>query len=306
MKTRFGEAPLQACEVMLKDIQDSGRVNGVVRRNQNLDPSEEEINAARANPDMLDEVMNPEGLLKPSLHAKILSRLYWPQLQDEGYRVPETIASLQKKYEEGFESLKASRKLTWLQTLGQATVELELEDRTITEEVYTWQATVIWAFHSDGPKNETMERTVPDLVRYLEMDETLIRNALKFWVKRLVLHEVSPNTFAVMETLNQEDRVRSKAQAATTTPGSNDESIDDTMAATDGIGEKKLGLYWQFIQSMLTNNSPTKALQQIAMMLKMLIAEGFPYSNEELQEFLGRKVAEGSLELVGGKYRLKK
>jgi anaphase-promoting complex subunit 2 len=42
------------------------------------------------------------------------------------------------------------------------------------------------------------------------------------------------------------------------------------------------------------------------MMLKMLISEGFPYSNEELQEFLGRKVAEGPLELVGGKYRLKK
>ena len=48
------------------------------------------------------------------------------------------------------------------------------------------------------------------------------------------------------------------------------------------------------------------ALQQIAMMLKTLIVDGFPYSSEELQDFLGRKVAEGSLELVGGKYRLKK
>ena len=71
LKVRFGEAPLQACEVMLKDIQDSGRVNGVIRRNQKLDPSEEEIGAARANADMLDENLNPEGLLKPSLHAKI-------------------------------------------------------------------------------------------------------------------------------------------------------------------------------------------------------------------------------------------
>ena len=94
LKVRFGEAPLQACEVMLKDIQDSGRVNGVIRRNKKLDPSEEEIGAARANPDMLNESPGPEGLLKPSLHAKILSRLFWPQLNDEGCQVPDDIAKL--------------------------------------------------------------------------------------------------------------------------------------------------------------------------------------------------------------------
>ena len=148
---------------MLKDIQDSGRVNGVIRRNQHLDPSEEETIAARANADMSDEDTSPEGLLKPSLHAKILSRLYWPQLQDDDFRVPEVITDLQKRYGEGFESLKASRKLTWLHTLGQATVELELEDRTLTEEVHTWQATVIWAFQYLDPKTRLRE-TVPDLV----------------------------------------------------------------------------------------------------------------------------------------------
>ena len=167
---------------MLKDIQDSGRVDGVVRRTQNLDPSEEEVTAARMNPDILDENMNPEGLLKPSLHAKILSRLYWPQLQDENYRVPNAITELQKRYEEGFESLKASRKLTWLNTLGQATVELELEDRTVTEEVHTWQATVISAFQKNEPRITVVQRTVLDLVQDLEMEEMLVRNALKFWV----------------------------------------------------------------------------------------------------------------------------
>ena len=192
--------------------------------------------------------------------------------------------------------------------MGQATVELELDDRNVTEEVHTWQATVIWAFHNDGPGSKIAERTVQDLVQNLEMDEVLVRSALRFWVKKLVLHEVAPNRFAVMETLNQEDRARSKAQsAASSVPGANDESVDDTgIGANDGIGEEKLGIYWNFIQGMLTNSSPTMALQQIAMMLKMLISEGFPHSNEELQEFLGRKVAEGSLELVGGRYRLKR
>jgi anaphase-promoting complex subunit 2 len=140
------------------------------------------------------------------------------------------------------------------------------------------------------------------------MEETLVRSALKFWVNKLVLHEISPNTFAVLETLNQEDRERSNAQAAASAAsGTHDESLDDVgLAGNDGIGKEKMGMYWQFIQSMLTNSSSQMPLQQIAMMLKVLIVDGFPYSNEELQELLERKVVEGKLELVGGKYKLKK
>ncbi|KAH7364605.1 hypothetical protein BKA65DRAFT_447627 [Rhexocercosporidium sp. MPI-PUGE-AT-0058] len=308
LKVRFGEAPLQACEVMLKDIQDSSRVNGVIRRNQNLDPNEQEIHAATSKAGMSDEELNPEGLLKPSLHAKILSRLFWPQLHEESYLVPEGILQLQKRYEEGFETLKAARKLTWLHALGQATVELELEDRTIIEEVHTWQATVIWAFQSNGADETEPQRSVQGLVESLEMDEALVRSALKFWVNKLVLHEISPNSFTVLETLNKEDRARSNAQAAASAAaGGSEDSVDDTgLTVNDGIGKEKMGIYWQFIQGMLKNSSSQMPLQKIAMMLKMLISDGFPYSNEELQEFLGRKVADGSLELTGGKYKLKK
>jgi anaphase-promoting complex subunit 2 len=273
---------------MLKDIQDSGRVNGLVRKNQKL--------VAEKDPE--------EAFEKPSLNAKILSRLFWPQLQDDSYIVPSEIATLQKRYEAGFETLKTSRKLTWLHALGQATVELELEDRTIVEEVHTWQATVIWAFQSDT--DGAPERTVEQLVEHLEMEEPLVRSALRFWVNKLVLHEISPSTFAVLETLNQEDRARSNAQAAASSSAANNDHGEDEskQIKKDGIQGEKEGMYWQFIQGMLKNASSQMPLQQIVMMLKMLIVEGFPYSNEELREFLARKVAEEELELVGGKYKL--
>lgn len=308
LKIRFGEAPLQSCEVMIKDIQDSGRLNGAIRRNQRLDPSDEEINIAHANFDMHDGGdMVPEGMLKPSLHAKILSRLYWPQLHDESYRVPEEVARLQKLYENGFETLKASRKLTWLDALGQATVELELTDRKITEEVHTWQAAVIWAFQSDEPGDAVVRRRVEELVARLEMDETLVRSALKFWVNKLVLQEVEKGVFSVLEILNQEDRARSNAQAAASAAAAPDDGMEEAaLMGDEGITAEKGQMYWQFIQGMLKNSSSQMALQQIAMMLKMLIADGFPYSNEELQVLLGAKVAEGELEFAGGKYRLKK
>lgn len=271
---------------MLKDIQDSGRVNHTIRHNQQLDLSDQGSKAA------------PEP---PSLHAKILSRLFWPQLHDESYRIPDDITDLQKRYEQGFESLKTSRKLTWLHALGQATVELELTDRTIVEEVHTWQATVIWAFENDEPGDAT--RSVDQLVQSLEMDEALVRSALKFWVNKLVLQETSTkDVFAVLETLNQEDRARSNAQAA----AGPSKSVDESLTTNEGITPEKMQMYWQFIQAMLTNSSSQMPLQQIAMMLKMLIADGFPYSNEELQEFLGWKVQSGELDVVGGKYKLRK
>ncbi|KAG9238641.1 hypothetical protein BJ875DRAFT_450400 [Amylocarpus encephaloides] len=300
LKPRFGEASLQACEVMLKDIQDSSRVNSVIRRDRALEPSEGEINDARSNPNSGE---SPEGLRKPSLHAKILSRLFWPQLQDDRYRIPHEVASLQQRYEAGFETLKSARKLTWLHTLGQATVELELEDRKILEEVHTWQATVIWAFQSEAGIDPVVTRTVDELMEALEMEEPLVRGALKFWVNKLVLHETTPGIYTVLETLNQEDRARSNAQTGATFSAEQDESA---VVANENIVSEKMMVYWQYIQGMLKNSSSQMPLPQIAMMLKMFNADGFPYSNEELQELLSAKVAVGELELNGGKYKLKK
>jgi len=307
LKGRFGEAPLQSCEVMLKDIQDSGRVNSIIRRNQRLEPSYDEINIATRNFDIVGSGnMIPEGMLKPSLHAKILSRLFWPQLHDESFRVPDEVAKLHKLYEGGFEFLKASRKLTWLHALGQATVELDLTDRVITEEVHTWQATVIWAFSSDESGDPSLKRSVQELVKHLEMDEALVRSALKFWTNKLVLQEIEKDVFIVLETLNQEDRARSNAQAAASAAAAPDDVAEDAaLIANDGITKENGQVYWQFIQGMLKNSSSQMPLQQIAMMLKMF-ADGFPYSNEELQELLDWKVADGELEFAGGKYKLKK
>ncbi len=290
---------------MLKDIQDSARVNNVIRNNQKLDPSEKELQKAHYNA-MSGEITNPEGLLKPSLHAKILSRLFWPQLHDETYNVPSAILELQKRYEEGFEALKTARTLTWLNALGQATVELELEDRTVIEEVYTYQATVIYHFQT-SELGEPAQWNVSQLEEALSMDEALVHSALRFWTKKLVLVEVSPDTFSVLETLNPADRMRSKAQNLSSESARNeneDEGVEGV--AEKGMGKEKEAMYWKFIQGMLKNSSKEMGLAQIAMMLKMLIVDGFPYSNEELAGLLGGKVEEGELELAGGKYRLRK
>jgi anaphase-promoting complex subunit 2 len=316
---------------MLKDIQDSTRVNTIIRHKQSLGTIDDVatsppkpaflrmFNQAQAhlNPptsNSIPDKSTENESLSTSLHAKILSRLFWPSLNDERYKVPPSIASLQRKYEQGFEELKSARKLTWLPALGQATVELELRDRTVVEEVHTWQAAVIYAF-DDGGSEEPISRTVDQLVEQLEMDEELVSSALRFWTHKLVLHESAQGTYIVLETLNTADRERSNAQTSSSAPHSGNGSEDSGMGGRKGKGKgeggmdkdsDKMGIYWSFVQGMLTNSSKEMQVGQIGMMLKMLIVEGFPFSNEELGEWLGGKAQEGLLEVNGGKYRLKR
>ncbi|KAI0011281.1 hypothetical protein F4779DRAFT_236855 [Xylariaceae sp. FL0662B] len=282
LKKRFGESSLQACDVMIKDIQDSSRLDGVIHR------------GAVNHPDKVDRDW--------TIHARILSRLYWPELGEERFNLPSSVVDMQKMYETIFEHLKSSRKIKWLNHLGQATVELELEDRTIQEEVHTYEAAVIDAFSEENASSWTFD----DLWMKLEMDEDLLVAALGFWEKRHVLRKLPDNRYVVVERLSgaeqpsQETAQPSNAAAVEMTPAA-------PRKAKSGTSEKdkeKRQVYWQFIVGMLTNSSPAMPLGQIAMMMKMLIADGFPWSNEELQEFLGEKVVDGELEITGGKYKL--
>lgn len=299
LKSRFGEAPLQSCEVMLKDIIDSVRLDLAIHKTQELS--------------IIEKKATPPPLTQPTLHTKILSRLFWPPLQESTFTLPPQITNLQSDYSTAFSSLKPARKLTWLPALGHTTVELELADRTVVEECTTWQAAVISCFHSetnniDTDEEATVRKSIEELTTELEMDTTLILSALKFWVSKLVLHESPPKSqiFSVLETLNASERARSDALASAHANNDNNDEEEEEGKEEKGITGEHAKVYWQFVQSMLTNSSSQMGAPQIAMMLKMLIAEGFPYSNEELLEWLGRKVEEGGLECVGGRYKLKK
>ncbi|KAI2624366.1 hypothetical protein GGR54DRAFT_572942 [Hypoxylon sp. NC1633] len=283
LKKRFGESSLQACDVMIKDIEDSIRLDGVIHR------------GAVNHPDKVNRDW--------TIHARILSRLYWPEVGEERFHLPSDITEMQKMYETIFERLKPSRKIKWLHHLGQATVELELEDRTILEKVHTYEAAVITAFSEENSSSWAFD----DLWMKLEMDEDLLTAALDFWEKKHVLRRLPDNTYVVVERLSHAEQPSSLEMAQSSNVAAVDTAPATPRRAKSGISEKekeKRQVYWQFIVGMLTNSSPAMPLGQISMMMKMLIADGFPWSNEELQEFLGEKIADGEVEVVGGKYKL--
>jgi anaphase-promoting complex subunit 2 len=298
LKVRFGDSALQACEVMLKDISDSRRVDSSVRKDQGLSKPPSRMNTKRPTVHI------------PELHAKILSRFFWPEIQDQGFKVPDEIAYLQHRYSTGFESLKQSRKLTWRNGLGQVTVELELGDRTFVDEVSTWQATIIYAFQSDDDEPST--KAITDLASELDMAPALVRSACLFWVSKRILTEPTRDTFRVLEYLPAEAETQ---EVSTNMP---DQSADTANAAAaaeaaaavaaketaEAAAMEKMNLYWQFIVGMLTNQG-AMPLQRIVMMLKIVVPGGFPFSNEELREFLAGMVSKGKIEIVsGGNYKL--
>ncbi len=292
LKLRFGEGALQASEVMLRDVEESGVLDRAIREKQGLFSTEgQHPNSTQADPTLNTEI-----------HAKILSRLFWPQLHEESFQLPPKIVEMQTRYEQGFEAVKPSRKLAWLNLIGQVTVELELDDRRIVEEVTTWQASVIHAFQdlpASGPSQGS--RKVDELVEQLAMDEQLVRSALRFWASKRALHETSKDTFTVLESLDQTDaNLHGSASAGTGTQGEDMQSLK----SAEEVAAAKMKGYLPFIVGMLTNGGPMP-LPQIATMLKFAVAGGFPFSEKELREYLNMIVQDGPLDFAGGRYKIK-
>jgi anaphase-promoting complex subunit 2 len=323
LKKRFGEASLQGCDVMLRDVRDSRRLDGViVRRWGAPGPSRpRQTETPRRGAPGRDTDAEPQAA--PGFHARILSRLFWPSLDCDHFVLPGPVAAQQRRYERGYEALKATRKLTWLDGLGQATVELALRDRVVEVQCKTYEAAVIYAFRDDDDQpsgDAPVQKTAAQLEEALQMDDDMLASALDFWVSKGVLRRCpGPEpAYAVVENLSEQPAAASASaldsspSAPERQPASSSAAAADlpsTTAAVDSKEQARRQMYWQYVRGMLTNASASMPLAQVAMMLKMLVpadAGGFAWSNEELAEFLAEKVATGELDLVTGRYRLVK
>ena len=145
------------------------------------------------------------------------------------------------------------------------------------------------------------------------MDEDMLQGALRFWVDKRVLRQVETDAYVVLETLEHDDGAaladREDDASSLLVTGGAATGAEEAGRGGDGLSaqeRERREIYWRFIVGMLTNSGPAMPLSQMAMMMKMLIPDGFPWSNEELQEFLAEKVGGQELELAGGKYRLPK
>lgn len=334
IKVRLGDDKLQACEVMLRDVLDSKRINASIRTTVDVSTSTALVTPAHhtrepQTPDGLQPrtpqprrptrstaLVTPASIVSanvtgPTLNAQILSSFFWPLLRDDTFRVPSQIDALQKEYEARFERIKGMRKLRWMNALGEGSITLDFDDRTEEFDHLTpWQVSVVYAFQPQpgespaakkrtGKGGEGMFRTVSQLKDMLEMEEALVRQALAFWVGKAVLREISPDTFAVIEKASSNKAADEDAAAAAeelATIQANETTAVKSQA--DLLNEKK-DVYTAFIVGMLTNQGNMQ-VQRIAMMMRMMVQGGFPFGVEEVKGLLEEMEAGDKVVGLGG------
>lgn len=125
LKRRFGENQLHYCEVMLKDVYDSKRIDGHIQSDTSYTLEKEHFPTS----------------------ALILSAQFWPPFKENWkLELPKIVQNQLNKYVKAFETLKGNRTLCWKPHLGNVTLEIELKDRKLDINVTPIHATIILHF----------------------------------------------------------------------------------------------------------------------------------------------------------------
>lgn len=282
---------LQRSDTMLWDIMQSLEVN-------------DQITKKFRHPDL------------PDLQVRVLSLESWHNLKDRemsGFRMPmNSVNRYWTTFLEAFEELaEDERYLEGLHELGRMTVELELEDRTIKEEVTPPQASVLYAFSEDYVRENYDEmkfaapgkRTVQELAPMLEMPEALVRESLAFWIGKLVLRQLpeDKDSYIVMETLSAEEEKEQAANAA-------DVQAEMEESAEASSHQERLQAhaetYSAYITGMLTNlgSMPAGDMHQT---LTSVVPGGFAFDLNDLEALLQDMANKGEVEMEGIMWKAK-
>ncbi|XP_031588116.1 anaphase-promoting complex subunit 2 [Oreochromis aureus] len=278
LKLRFGESHMHYCEVMLKDMADSRRINSNIREEESKLSEEEQ-------PPL-------------PLSAIILSSEFWPTLKEEKLELPPVVCQAMEAYTHRYEKLKAMRTLSWKPHLGSVTLDVELEDRVLTNlTVSPIQAATIMYFQ------EKSSWTLEELSVKLGAPKELVHRKLALWQQQGVLREEAGGRFYVVEKGSSKEKLDRGVMLI-----DSDEERDSNTATQSEQREEKLQLFWAYVQAMLTNLD-TMTLERIHTMLRMFVDTG-PVVTEmdvnELEAFLQRKVRDHQLIMSGNVYRLPK
>ncbi|XP_012233242.2 anaphase-promoting complex subunit 2 isoform X1 [Linepithema humile] len=273
LKRRFGENQLHYCEVMLKDVYDSKRIDGNIHS---------------------DTSYNLQRELFPT-SALILSAQFWPPFKEDWkLKLPNIVQNQLNKYVKAFEALKGNRTLCWKPHLGNVNLEIELKDRKLDINVTPIHATIILHFQDKS------EWALQDLAEIMHVPTTVLRRKMTFWVSQGLLKETSNNVYILQEESTSKNRL--------STDIVEEEETESVMASTSDQREEELQVFWSYIVGMLTNLD-SLPIERIHQMLKMFASQG-PGTVEcglpELRQFLDRKVREHQLLLSGNMYRLPK
>ncbi|KAG2195281.1 hypothetical protein INT47_005056 [Mucor saturninus] len=179
LKKNFPADAFTKCDVMLRDVDSSKRLDRQIHENPEIDST---------------------------FHTVLLSRLYWPDADDEdnddseddlnvsGLQLWPRYESTLEKYEEEYKSVRASRKLKYLHNKGSVVLQLEFKDRVETFKTSPEAATIISLFETKDnqfTKNEIAEK--------VGLSKQKVIEALEFWAEKNVIELLANGNFVLLE-----------------------------------------------------------------------------------------------------------
>lgn len=284
LKVRFGEtlALLHKCEVMVKDVADSKRINTSIHSDENPHRERQRF----------------------PVSSMILSAEFWPSFKEERLQLPEEVSRELDIYTEAFKDLKGNRTLNWKPHLGQVQIEVELKSRTLNLVVTPTQATIIYHFQ------EQSTWTIENLSLVTHVPKTVLRRKISYWQTQGVLQEISPDVFVLVDGDTSDgdtidSNVAGPSAGDTSVVCEEEEEAESVMASAQDQREEELQVFWSYIVGMLTNLD-SLPLERIHTMLKMFVQGSVECSPQELRGFLDRKVRSHLLIFTNGLYKLPK
>uniref|UniRef100_A0A915JL65 Anaphase-promoting complex subunit 2 n=1 Tax=Romanomermis culicivorax TaxID=13658 RepID=A0A915JL65_ROMCU len=167
LKLRFGESEMHQCEVMLKDVTDSQRI------------------------DIFIKSFKDNALCEVS--ALIFSAQFWPQMKEEPLEWPAEVKNVFELFRQRFESLKASRSLDWKPNLGIVQIELTLDGKSIDFSVSPLLATIMYLFQ------EKDRWTVDEIAMKLKISQSVIMRRIGWWSNYGILKLLNDNSWKLAD-----------------------------------------------------------------------------------------------------------
>jgi len=125
LKAKFGDNHLQNCQIIVRDIKDSKRINKNIHRT--YDESFNGMELETIDPKFRDFSMDFLNFKK--LNADFLSKSYWPINYDyESFKIPPHLQQVFDQYSQKYSATKAMRKLIWHHSLGSVDMSLEFDN----------------------------------------------------------------------------------------------------------------------------------------------------------------------------------
>lgn len=287
LSLRFGESELHNCEVMLKDLRDSERINSRISSNE-FD-------------DLISNVKN-----QFPINGLILSEQFWPenlgfsQNEIKNFKLPKELEEMFSSYKEAFEAVKVNRTLIWHYQLGTVELEIEFKDKTQEFSVRPIQAAIIYLFQKQN------QWKFSAISQELDVLPSILRRSIFYWKNIGVLREIENDCFEIVENSPSLHKPNPLSDQFNPISTDFDMFLDDEESMNETKNENNLQVFWNFIDNMLKNLHalPLERIYSILKMFNMQSPEIENLSIHELRHFLDGKVTEGKLICINGQYDL--